>query len=65
MLTYACCPAFVIHCHTFALCGIALHNKRNGKVKVTASSTKFAYYENVNDERTIRTCLEPRFDKLE
>ena len=27
------CPAFVIHCHTFALCGIVLHNKRNGKVK--------------------------------
>ena len=24
------CPAFVIHCHTFALCGIVLHNKRNG-----------------------------------
>ena len=43
MLSYAyklehirICPAFVIHCHTFALCGIVLHNKRNGKVKATA-----------------------------
>ena len=27
---------FVIHCHTFALCGIVLHNKRSGKVKATA-----------------------------
>ena len=43
MLSYAyklehirVCPAFVIHCHTVALCGIVLHNKRNGKVKATA-----------------------------
>ena len=42
------CPAFVIHCHTFALCGIVLHNKRNGKVKVTARSTKFAYENKVS-----------------
>ena len=35
------CPAFVIHCHTFALCGVVLHNKRNGKVKATTRSTKF------------------------
>ena len=35
------CPAFVIHCYTFALCGIVLHNKRNGKVKATARGTKF------------------------
>ena len=55
MLSYAyayvairVCPAFVIHCHTFALCGIVLPNKRNGKVNATARSTKF-----VNDDRTI------------
>ena len=59
MLSYAyayvairVCPAFVIHCHTFALCGIVLHNKRNGKVKATARSMKF-----VNDDRTIIECV--------
>ena len=35
------CPAFVIHCHTFALSGVVLHNKRNDKVKATTRSTKF------------------------